>query len=58
MAVPQRRQSKSRTNKRRSQWRRISAPNLVDCPQCHEKRLPHTLCPSCGYYKGKAVASE
>lgn len=58
MAVPKRRQSKSRKNMRRSQWRKISAPNLTECPQCHEMRLPHTMCPSCGYYKGKAVGAS
>jgi ribosomal protein L32 len=21
------------------------------CPQCRTARLPHTACPSCGYYK-------
>lgn len=56
MAVPQRRQSKSRKNKRRSEWRKIAGPNLVECPQCHEKRLSHAMCPSCGFYKGKAVS--
>ncbi|HHY61258.1 MAG TPA: 50S ribosomal protein L32 [Clostridia bacterium] len=55
MGVPKRRVSKARKNKRRSQWLKIGAPHLVECPQCHELKPIHTLCPSCGYYKGRAV---
>jgi large subunit ribosomal protein L32 len=25
------------------------------CPQCHEFRLPHRVCPSCGHYNGAVV---
>ena len=55
MGVPKRRQSKSRKNKRRSQWIKISAPALVDCPQCHELKMPHHVCVNCGFYDGKEV---
>jgi len=59
MGVPKRRVSKARKNKRRSEWLKIDMPNLAECPQYHELKPTHTLCPSCGYYKGKAVnASE
>ena len=34
----------------------ITLPTLVECPHCHEPKLPHRVCPRCGYYKGKAVA--
>lgn len=54
MAVPKRRWSKARTGKRRANWK-LSAPTLVDCPQCHELKMPHRVCGKCGYYKGKAV---
>lgn len=30
-----------------------AAPGLVQCPQCHELKRPHRVCPVCGYYKGK-----
>lgn len=52
MAVPKRRHSKARTRTRRSQWK-LSAVQNTTCPQCHEPRLPHRVCPSCGYYKGR-----
>ena len=54
MALPKRRTSKSRRDKRRAQ-QKIAAPNLTRCPQCGEARLPHHACPSCGTYKGRTV---
>jgi large subunit ribosomal protein L32 len=53
MALPKRRTSKARKNKRRSVWMQKAAPGLVQCPQCHELKRPHRVCPVCGYYKGK-----
>jgi large subunit ribosomal protein L32 len=29
--------------------------SLAECPNCHEKKLPHRACPKCGYYKGREV---
>jgi len=57
MAVPKQKQSHSRTNKRRSQHK-ISPPGLQSCPQCHEPKLPHRVCPHCGYYAGREVVSQ
>lgn len=54
MAVPRRRHSKSRKNKRRAQWK-LTPPNIVVCPRCHEPRLPHRVCPHCGFYKDREV---
>ncbi|GAW91079.1 50S ribosomal protein L32 [Calderihabitans maritimus] len=53
MGVPKRRVSKARKNKRRSVWLKISSPALVECPHCHELKLPHHACPECGYYKNR-----
>ncbi len=55
MGVPKRRQSHSRKNKRRAEWRKLEKPGLVECPQCHELRMPHRACLNCGYYKGKSI---
>ncbi|MEJ2657585.1 MAG: 50S ribosomal protein L32 [Desulfobacterales bacterium] len=54
MAVPKRKKSKSRRDKRRTHQKN-SAPNLTSCPQCGDERLPHHACPSCGTYKGRTV---
>ncbi len=55
MAVPKRKTSKARRDKRRASNIKMTAPNVSECPQCHEPKLSHHVCPSCGYYKGKEV---
>lgn len=54
MPNPKRRHSRARKNKRRSHDA-ISAPGISECPNCHEMRLPHRACPSCGYYRDREV---
>ncbi len=29
----------------------LKPAGLTKCPQCHSARLPHTACPSCGFYR-------
>ena len=55
MAVPKRKTSKSKTKMRRAANSKMVATGFVSCPQCHEPKLPHRVCPDCGYYKGKEV---
>ena len=57
MAVPKRKVSKARRDKRRSNNSKLSAPALVKCsnPACNEMLLPHRVCKVCGYYNGKKV---
>ena len=54
MPNPKRRHSKARTSRRRAHD--FLVPNSVsECPNCHERKLPHRACPKCGYYKGREV---
>ena len=55
MAVPARRVSKARRDKRRNNLWKISAPSLETCPQCGEYKESHRLCKACGYYNGRQV---
>jgi large subunit ribosomal protein L32 len=54
MAVPKRRTSSTRRDKRRATYK-VSAPRLNECPRCHSPRLPHRVCPVCGTYAGREV---
>lgn len=58
MAVPKRRMSKARKRKRRANWKKMSAPFLMECPRCREHKLSHRVCPECGYYKGREAISK
>ncbi|MCL6465509.1 MAG: 50S ribosomal protein L32 [candidate division WOR-3 bacterium] len=56
MPLPKRRHSKQRGRKRRTHWK-LTPPTVVDCPHCHEPKMPHRVCPHCGYYAGKPVVT-
>ncbi|NMP37048.1 MAG: 50S ribosomal protein L32 [Clostridiales bacterium] len=55
MAVPKRRVSKARRDKRRSNVWKMNAPELAKCPNCGEYKRAHRLCTACGFYNGKQV---
>jgi large subunit ribosomal protein L32 len=54
MAVPKKKTSKARRDKRRASTS-IEAVALNLCPQCKRPRRPHRVCPTCGTYKGREV---
>ncbi|MBI4639400.1 MAG: 50S ribosomal protein L32 [Candidatus Tectomicrobia bacterium] len=54
MALPKRRHSRSRRDKRRTHQKLMSPARSI-CPNCHEVKLPHRVCPSCGTYNGMKV---
>ena len=33
----------------------MAVPGFSVCPQCKKLKLPHRICPHCGYYNGKPV---
>ncbi len=58
MAVPKRKVSRARRDKRRSSVWKLEAPSLSKCTQCGELKMPHRVCPVCGFYKGKEVIKK
>ena len=55
MAVPKRKTSKSRRDKRRSSTWKLQNPTLAKCPKCGEMNLAYRVCKKCGYYDGEQV---
>jgi large subunit ribosomal protein L32 len=56
MANPKRRHSKARRDKRRAHDA-LRKPSMSRCPNCQEMKLPHRVCPHCGFYKDREVVS-
>jgi len=54
MAVPKKKMSRSRTRRRKANWK-LRAPRTVPCEQCNLPKLPHRACPECGTYQGREV---
>ena len=59
--VPKYKTPKSRTRTRFSAFVRKTITklegivNLMDCPDCGQKKLAHHVCKNCGKYNGKTV---
>ena len=58
MAVPKRKTSKTRRDKRRSSVWKMDAPTIVKCSQCGEYHRAHHMCGECGYYNGRQVVKK
>lgn len=54
MAVPKRKTSKARRDKRRAQHG-VDAPRPNVCPTCGSPKQPHHMCPSCKTYRGREI---
>ena len=55
MAVPKRKTSKARRDKRRSAVWKLDAPAMSICDNCGAIKAPHRVCKNCGFYKGVEV---
>jgi large subunit ribosomal protein L32 len=55
MPVPKRKTSRSSTRSRKSANMRLARPAHSLCPQCGNSKLPHTVCGTCGWYRGRQV---
>lgn len=57
MAVPKKKVSKARRDKRRSNNSKLDMPSMMKCsnPECGAMIRSHCVCKVCGYYNGKKV---
>jgi len=53
MAVPKKKTSKAKSRSRRASAWRLDAPARSVCPHCDSAKLPHIVCPTCGWYGGR-----
>ena len=58
MAVPKRKVSKARRDKRRSSVWKLDAPAMAKCPNCGEMNLAYRVCKKCGYYDGEKILDK
>jgi len=56
MAVPKYRTSRSKARMRRTH-KKMAPVAVGECPHCHETKLPHRVCPHCGYYNGMEIVT-
>jgi large subunit ribosomal protein L32 len=54
MAVPKKKTSTARRDKRRAQHG-IESPRLNVCPNCGQPKRSHRVCPTCKTYRNREV---
>lgn len=55
MAVPKKRTSRARRDRRRAHDAIEHTAAVESCPSCGEPKLRHRLCEACGTYRGKQI---
>ena len=59
MPVPKHKTAKTKSRLRKSNgYYTMEAPAVSVCPNCGAKKLPHRVCDSCGFYKGKQIITK
>jgi large subunit ribosomal protein L32 len=55
VAVPKKKKSRMRRDKRRAQHQKVTTRAMAVCPTCGAPMIPHRACPACGHYKGRQI---
>jgi large subunit ribosomal protein L32 len=59
MGVPKHKIAKTKSRMRKSNaYYTLEAPSLSVCPNCSSKKLPHRVCPVCGFYKNRQIITK
>jgi len=57
MAVPRNRTSNAKKNSR-SSHSALKSKSLSKCSNCGKTKMPHRICPFCGFYANRVVISQ
>lgn len=57
-ALPKRKISRIRRDRRRAHYLRLKMPHMVMCPQCRTLHVAHHVCAKCGTYHGVQVIAQ
>jgi large subunit ribosomal protein L32 len=55
VAVPKKKKSRMRRDRRRANHDKVTVRAMAICPSCGAPMVPHRACASCGTYKGRQV---
>jgi len=55
MPNPKKKHTPSRRDMRRAANWKLTAANFQKCPNCGAIKLPHQVCPKCGFYNGELI---
>ena len=55
-AVPNKKVTRARRGRRFTAYK-LKPLNPSYCSRCRSAKLPHTACPSCGFYRGREVVT-
>ena len=55
MQAPKKTKSKSKSRMRRASSWKLEAPARSLCPRCGNAKVPHTVCPTCGWYRNRVA---
>ncbi|OGS21857.1 MAG: 50S ribosomal protein L32 [Elusimicrobia bacterium RIFOXYA2_FULL_39_19] len=55
MPCPKRRHTRMRGRMRCAANWKLTATNSSECTQCKANKLPHLVCPKCGFYNGEMI---
>ncbi|MDR3307227.1 MAG: 50S ribosomal protein L32 [Endomicrobium sp.] len=58
MPNPKRKHTPHRRDCRRSANSKLDAPNASKCSNCGAAKMPHRVCPECGFYDGKLIVAK
>lgn len=55
MPTPKRKTSKAKRDSRRANHDKLTVKSISSCSRCGAAKMPHRVCPECGWYKDRQV---